>query len=303
MQRVKPWTTLAYLSPMIIGVSLISLFPILYNLFISITNQNLYHFRHYHVIGLGNYQKLLGTLDADFFIVLARTFLFVAICIPLFLAVGMLTALAVNHPAVRFKALWRVLLIVPWAVPSYITALVWKFFFNGEFGTFNQLYRLVAGPQAGLPWLTDPNWAFGSIVFCNLWMSYPFFMVVILGALQSIPSELYDAAAVDGAGGWNKFWRITLPLLRPAILPATVLSAILTFNTLNTAYLITLGGPFISAAKPGATEFVMVYAFREAFQLFNFGYIASFAVVIFAMLFAVTLGSLRFSGLVQEEVR
>ena len=303
MQRVKPWTTLAYLSPMIIGVSLISLFPILYELYISATNQNLYHFRHYHFIGLDNYQKLLGTLDADFFIVLARTFLFVAICIPLFLAVGMLTALAVNHPAVRFKALWRVLLIVPWAVPSYITALVWKFFFNGEFGTFNQLYRLVAGPQAGLPWLTDPNWAFASIVLCNLWMSYPFFMVVILGALQSIPSELYDAAAVDGASGWYKFWRITLPLLRPAILPATVLSAILTFNTLNTAYLITLGGPFISAAKPGATEFVMVYAFREAFQLFNFGYIASFAVVIFAMLFAVTLGSLRFSGLVREEVR
>jgi len=140
-------------------------------------------------------------------------------------------------------------------------------------------------------------------VLANLWMSYPFFMVVILGALQSIPSELYEAAAVDGAGAWRKFWRITLPLLRPAILPATVLSAILTFNTLNTAYLITQGGPFVSAAKPGATEFVMVYAFREAFQLFNFGYIAAFAVVIFAMLFGVTLASLRFSGLVREEAR
>ena len=303
MQRVRPWTTLTYLSPMIIGVSLISLYPILYSVYISVTNQNLYHFKHYHFVGLANYQKLLGTLNGDFFIVLGRTFLFVAICIPLFLAVGMLTAMAVNHPAIRFKALWRVLLIVPWAVPSYITALVWKFFFNGEFGTFNQLYRLVAGPHASLPWLTDPNWAFASIVLCNLWMSYPFFMVVILGALQSIPSELYDAAAVDGAGGWNKFLRITLPLLRPAILPATVLSAILTFNTLNTAYLLTLGGPFTSAAKPGATEFVMVYAFREAFQLFNFSYIASFAVVIFALLFAVTLASLRFSGLVREEVR
>jgi arabinogalactan oligomer/maltooligosaccharide transport system permease protein len=215
----------------------------------------------------------------------------------------MLAALALNHPAVRFKAFWRVALIVPWAVPSYITALVWKFFFNGEFGTLNQLYRVVAGPHAGLPWLSDPNWAFGSIVLANLWMSYPFFMVVILGALQSIPSELYEAAAVDGANAWRKFWAITLPLLRPAILPATVLSAIVTFNTLNTAFLITQGGPFVSAAKPGATEFVMVYAFREAFQLFNFGYIAAFAVVIFVMLFGVTLGSLRFSGLVSEEGR
>ncbi len=303
MYRVRALTTVTYLAPMIIGVGLISLYPILYNIFISVTNQNLYHFRHYSFIGLTNYQSLLKTLDADFFIVLARTFAFVAICIPLFLALGMLNALALNHPAIRFKAFWRVALIVPWAVPSYITALVWKFFFNGEFGTFNQLYRVVAGPQAGLPWLSDPNWAFGSIVLANLWMSYPFFMVVILGALQSIPNELYEAAAVDGASAWRRFWAITIPLLRPALLPATVLSAILTFNTLNTAYLITTGGPFVSAAKPGATEFVMVYAFREAFQLFNFGYIAAFAVVIFMMLFGVTLGSLRFSGLVREEAR
>src|SRR5438132_328446 len=195
MYRVRAGTTLAYLTPMIVGVGLISFYPILYNIFISGTNQNLYHFRHYSFVGLTNYQNLLKTFDADFFI------------------------------------------------------------------------------------------------------------VVILGALQSSPSELYEAAAVDGAGAWRKFWRITLPLLRPAILPATVLSAILTFNTLNTAYLITTGGPFVSAAKPGATEFVMVYAFREAFQLFNFGYIAAFAVVIFAMLFGVTLGSLRFSGLVREEAR
>src|ERR671922_329294 len=134
MYRVRPWTTVAYLSPMIIGVGLISLYPILYNLFISVTNQNLYHFRHFSFVWFANYQSLLKTLDADFFIVLARTVLFVAICIPLFLGLGMLNALALNHPSVRFKAFWRVALIVPWAVPSYITALVWKFFFNGEVG-------------------------------------------------------------------------------------------------------------------------------------------------------------------------
>lgn len=303
MNRTGARLTLAYMTPMIVGVGLISLFPILYNIYISFTNQNLYHFRHYSIVGFVNYGKLFTGLDAAFFIVLGRTFLFVGICIPLFLVVGMLTALALNHPSVRFKAAWRVALIIPWAVPSYVTALVWKFFFNGDFGTFNQIYRLFAGPHAGLPWLTDPAWAFGSIVLTNLWMSYPFFMVVILGALQSIPSELYEAAAVDGADAWQKFWRVTLPLLRPAILPATILSAIVTFNVLNTAYLITQGGPFISADKPGATEFVLVYAFRNAFQLFNYSYISAFAVVIFALLFAVTLGSLRFTGLVSEEAR
>jgi arabinogalactan oligomer / maltooligosaccharide transport system permease protein len=303
MYRTNARLLLTYMAPMIIGVTLISLFPILYNIFISFTNQNLYHFRHYSFVGLINYGKLFSGLNSDFFIVLGRSFLFVAVCIPLFVIVGMLAALALNHPSVRFKAFWRVALIIPWAVPSYITALVWKFFFNGDFGTFNQIYRLFAGPRAGLPWLTDPSWAFGSIVLTNIWMSYPFFMIVVLGALQSIPSELYEAAAVDGANAWRKFWRITLPLLRPAILPAVILSAILTFQVLNTAYLITQGGPFISAAKPGATEFVMVYAFRNAFQLFNYSYISAFAVVIFGLLFAVTMGSLRFTGLVREEGR
>ena len=288
---------------MIVGVGLISLFPILYNVFISFTNQNLYHFKHYSIVGLVNYGKIFQGFDTDFFIVLGRTFLFVAICIPLFLAVGMAAAMALNHPSVRFKAFWRVALIIPWAVPSYITALVWKFFFNEDFGTLNQIIRVFAGAKAGLPWLSDPTWAFGSIVLANIWMSYPFFMVVILGALQSIPSELYEAAAVDGATAWSQFRRITLPLLRPAILPATILSAIVTFNVLNTAYLITKGGPFISAAKPGATDFVMVYAFRVAFQLFNYSYIAAFAVVIFFLLFTVTMGSLRFTGLVREEAR
>src|SRR5260370_2296464 len=155
MYKVRAGTTLAYLTPMIFGVGLISLYPILYNVYISVTNQNLYHFRHYSFVGLTNYQNLLKTLDADFFIVLARTFLFVAICIPLFLTLGMLTALALNHPAIRFKAFWSVALIVPWAVPSSITPLVCKFFFNGEFGTLNQLYRLVAGPHSGLPGLRD----------------------------------------------------------------------------------------------------------------------------------------------------
>jgi len=303
MNRVSRRVVLAYFAPMLVGITLISLFPILYNLYVSLTNRSLYHFRHFSFIGLANYQSLFSSLNADFFIVLFKSVLFVAFCIPLFLVFGMLTALAVNHPLTRWKAFWRVALIVPWAVPSYITAFIWKFFFNEQFGTLNQLLRVVLGPHAGLPWLSDPNWAFGSIVIANVWMSYPFFMVVLLGALQSIPAELLEAAAIDGANAWNRFWRVTLPLLRPAILPAAVLSAILTFQVLNTGYLITEGGPFTSPLKPGATEFVMIYAFREAFQLFRFGYIAAFAVVMFALLFGTTLFSLRFTGLVEEQAR
>src|SRR5258708_35549039 len=129
---------LTYMSPMIIGVTLISLSPILHNTYIPFTNQNLYHFRHYSFVGLINYGKLFSGLNSDFFIVLARSFLFVAVCIPLFVIVGMLAALALNHPSVRFKALWRVALIIPWAVPSYITARDWTFSFIANLVTINR---------------------------------------------------------------------------------------------------------------------------------------------------------------------
>lgn len=303
MNKVPARVILAYFSPMLIGITLISLFPIAYNVYVSLTNRSLFHFRQFQFIGLANYRTLFSSLNGDFFIVLTKSFLFVAICIPLFLLFGMITALAVNHPLTRWKAFWRVALIVPWAVPSYITAFIWKFFFNEQFGTLNQLLRAAFGQHAGLPWLSDPNWAFGSIVIANVWMSYPFFMVVLLGALQSVPTDLLEAAAIDGANAWQRFWRVTLPLLRPAILPAAVLSAILTFQVLNTGYLITEGGPFTSALQPGATEFVMIYAFRQAFQLFRFGYIAAFAVVMFALLFFVTTASLRYTRLVADEAR
>src|SRR5260370_9259117 len=132
MNRVPTRTILAYFAPMLIGITLISLFPIAYNIYVSLTNRSLFHFRHFQFIGLANYGTLFSSLNGDFFIVLTKSFLFVAIFIPLFLWFGILTELAVNHPPTRWKPFWRVALIVPWAVPSYITAFLWKFFFNEQ---------------------------------------------------------------------------------------------------------------------------------------------------------------------------
>jgi arabinogalactan oligomer/maltooligosaccharide transport system permease protein len=131
------------------------------------------------------------------------------------------------------------------------------------------------------------------VVIVNLWMSYPFFMVVILGALQSIPREQYEAADVDGASWWDKLTNITLPLVRPAIMPAIVLSSITTFQMFNTVFLITAGGPLVGAGKPGVTEFVMVYAYKQVYQSRAYGRMGAFAVIIFILLFLATLYSLR----------
>src|SRR6266568_2954165 len=130
-------------------------------------------------------------------------------------------------------------------------------FFNYDFGPINQIGRVFFGHNFGVPWVTSPWWAFTAVVIVNVWLTYPFFTVVILGALQSVPAELNEAAAVDGANAWQRFLNVTLPLVRPAITPATILSAITTFQMFNTVFLITSGGPTPNPAKPGFTEFVM----------------------------------------------
>ncbi len=238
-------------------------------------------------------QAALGQLrnSGSFFVVMFQTLLYVVACIPLFFVFGLILALILNNDFIRGRTVFRVLLIVPWAVPSYISALIWQFFFRTEQGTINQVLRLI-GVQ-GPSWLLDPALAFVAVTVVNVWMSYPFFTVIILGALQSIDPAQYEAAEVDGAGWWQKLTSITLPLLRPAVMPAVVLSSITTFQMFNTVWLITQGGPLRGAGQPGATEFVLIHAYKQVFQQRNDGYIGAFAVIVFVILFAATLFSLR----------
>jgi arabinogalactan oligomer/maltooligosaccharide transport system permease protein len=142
-------------------------------------------------------------------------------------------------------------------------------------------------------WLNYPIYAFAIIVIANVWYSYPFFMVTILGALQSIPVELYEAAEVDGASWWQRLNGITLPLLRPAVIPAIVLSSITTFQMFGTVWAITGGNPSNGAGAPGATDLVMTYAYKQVFQTQAYARTGAFAVIMFIMLFGATLYSLR----------
>ena len=246
---------------------------------------------------LFNVAGAIETLEStgDFFVVLYRTVLYVIACIPFFFLTGLILALVLNNDFIRGRGVWRAVLIIPWAVQSYIAALVWQFFFRGEVGTINQFMEALGIVEKGPTWLGDPNqpWlAFFAVVIVNLWMTYPFFTVIILGALQSIPNDQYEAADVDGATWWDKLTMITLPLLRPAVMPAVVLSSITTFQMFNTVWLVTNGGPVAGAGKPGATEFVMLHAYK-LFQDQNYGRMGAFAVVIFILLFVATLLSLR----------
>jgi len=259
------------------------------------------------ILGGGLYFALNGTdafntmmASSDFFTVFLRTVLFVVVCIPLFFVIGLGLALLLNVPDLPGRTFFRVILIVPWAASNVaiMMSLVFRFFFQ-ETGLINQLLHLL-GIQPTI-FLDSSGWTFLIIVLANVWYSYPFFMVTILGALQSIPVELYEAANVDGASWWQKLVSITIPLLRPAVIPLIVLSAIGAggFQMFGTAWAINQGGPSMGAGTPGGTDFVMTWAYKQVFQLQQYGRTGAYAVVIFILLFLGTIASLRVSRVTQ----
>lgn len=239
--------------------------------------------RDLHYVGLANYVDILtargGDLlgDRSFYVVLLVTVLWTVLNLLLHLTIGVALALLLNRPTLRFKGPYRVLLILPWAVPSYVTALAWKGMFHRQLGAINALIEALGGGPVS--WFAHFGTAFTANLATNVWLGFPFMMVVTLGALSSIPADLYEAAAVDGATRWQRFRRITAPLLVPSLAPAVVMGAVWTFNMFNVVFLVSGGEP------GGSTEILVSEAYRWAFtrgQLY--GYAAAYAVLIFGIL-------------------
>ncbi len=287
-------TVAAYTVPALLGILLINVFPILYTFYISLTNRNgPTRFANYQLTGIDNYRRLLG--QTDFYIVFGKTVLYAVVCVFFFFVVGLMFAIILSNPAIKGKAVWRTLMILPWAVPAWITALIWKFLFHGEYGPIDQMLAQVGidGPD----WLLNGTTAFVAITIVNIWLSYPFFMLILLGGLASIPTDIYEAADIDGAGWWRQLFSITLPLLRPVAVPAIILSTITTFKILDTIWLMTRGGPVQRVGQPGATEMLLVWAYNQGFQGGQrFGLIGAFSIVVFIMLVGLTLVYTRFTN-------
>lgn len=235
-------------------------------------------------VGLANLADIVSAREfafpdpRNFYYQLLITALWTAANVALHLAIGLFLALVLQDARLRFRGPYRVLLILPWAVPNYITALIWKGMFNAEFGLVN---ALLGAP--GFSWFNAAPTAFLANLVTNVWLGFPFMMVVSLGALQSIPRELYEAAEVDGASRWTSFRRVTLPLLKPALVPAVILGTVWTFNMFNVIYLVSGGGP------DGATDILITSAFRFAFEQYRYGYAAAWSAVVFAILLCYSL--------------
>lgn len=269
----------AYVAPAMAGMLVLVLVPFLMGVGLAFFNQD------YEFVGMQNFKTILfpsGTSDTNFYFTLGVTVLWTASNIFLHVGIGLFLALILVSPKVRFKGLFRVLLIVPWAVPNYITALIWRWMFTAKIGAINRLLEAV-GIQ-GPDWFGQSFWAnFGANLATNVWLGFPFMMVVSMGALQSIPNELYEAADVDGASRWQKFRHITLPLLKPALFPAIILGTIWTFNMFNVIYLVSRGGP------DNQTNILITEAYRFFKELNQYGVAAAYCILIFVILMLYTL--------------
>jgi arabinogalactan oligomer / maltooligosaccharide transport system permease protein len=255
------------------------------------------------IVGFENYIKIvtntLAIENYDFPRILLFNITWTVVNVAFHVLLGVLIAMALNTKDLIGRKVYRALFILPWAIPGYITALVWKNMYDERFGAINLLVAKL-NEMWGTSFPTNTRWiaetvppiggileflplAFYALLLANIWLGWPFMTVVATGALQSIPDELYEAASMDGASGWQRFWNITVPMIRPAMVPAIMLGTIWTFNGFNVIYFISAGDPF------GRTEILVTQAFKLVYAHRLYGTAAAFGIVVFFILLTITL--------------
>lgn len=280
-------TGLLFTLPAVIYILSLMIYPLVYNFLLSFRNLSVMTFKGNTsvFVGLQNYQKLFA--DPEFLTAFKQTFLFTITCITIQFVGGMLMAVFFNG---RFKLAGpiRGTLLVAWMMPVSVTGLLFKYMFMTEGGVINKLLSYVGiGLAAPLGWLIDPKLAMWAVVIANCWVGIPFNMLLLTTGMSNIPADVYESAAIDGANTVQRFFRITIPLLKPAIMSVLMLGFIYTFKVFDLIFMMTKGGPLI------ATEVLSTYSYRQSFSLYNFSLGAASAVVLFLCLMIVGVFYLR----------
>jgi len=282
-------TAFAFLAPAGVSMFVLVAAPFVIGLVMGFYD---HHAGTWRFVGLSNFLEILsgGGRELDdplnFWFTLGVTVLWTVANIFFHVTIGIALALILTRKRLVGRGIFRMLLILPWAIPNYITALMWKGMFNTQFGAINLILNKLG--LDGVSWFTTWANSFAPNVATNTWLGFPFMMVVAIGALETIPKELYEAAAVDGASGWQRFRHITLPHLRPALGPAVALGSIWTFNMFNVIFL-------VSGGKPNnSTNILVTDAYRWAFERGErYGMAAAYGTVIFLILLLWTVFGTR----------
>jgi multiple sugar transport system permease protein len=265
LEREQPWR---FLAPGALLLAIVTVYPLAHVVWLSLERRSLLEPAPPSFAGLANYARLAA--DERFWNALGNTAYFVAASVSLELVLGLSFALALQRPFRGRAALYGVILL-PWAVPTAVSARMWEWMFEPDIGVLNYLLG------AHVNWLGSPAWALNAAVLMDVWKSTPFVALLLIAGLQSIPQDLYRAAAVDGASRWTVLRRITLPLLAPMILVALLFRTIDAFRVFDAIYVLTGGGPADS------TETLSIYAYRMLFQSLEFGYGSALSVSVFAL--------------------
>lgn len=289
----KGLTPLLFLLPASSIMVILVFYPITAGIVYSFTDMTQYNMGNqflppsWKLVGLSNYINLFNPATPAgqrFWSVTGQTVIWVAGSVFFQFTSGLGLALLANKPLAG-RGIYRAALLLPWAVPTYVTAFAWKWLYNSEYGLLN-----LALTKLGLEsvnWLSHPQWAMFSVILANIWLGIPFNFIVILGALQSVGRDYLEAAVMDGASRWQRFRYVTIPLIRPILQTALLLGVIWTFNQFNIIYLITQGGPNYG------TEILVTYAYFEAFTHWRIGLATAYSTVTFLILLAFSVWYVR----------
>jgi len=277
----------AFAAPFVILFGIFLMLPIVASFVLSFTDFGLRDLRNpigTNFIGLQNYLDLFS--DSTFWTSLFNTFYFVIVGVPVTLALGLLIANALNRGVQKFKTVFRVGYYLPVITSIVAIAVVWRFLLNPDYGLVNMLLGAVGidGPS----WLADPVLAMPSIIAMAVWRNLGFAMVVFLAGMQAIPASLYEAASIDGAGRWQAFRHVTIPLLRPTILFMTVITTIGYLNLFEEPFVMTGGGPL------DKTLSVTMYMYQQGFEFFHSGYASAVAYVLFLIVAVIAVLQFKF---------
>jgi arabinogalactan oligomer/maltooligosaccharide transport system permease protein len=264
------------------------IYPFFFNIVISLSNMSLRHIRDWQIIGFDQYIKVFTEpSQPNFYAVFLKTVVWTVVNLLFHVVTGVFLAIVLNQKEIRGKGLFRAILVLPWAVPQLIVALTWRGMFNYEYGAINLMLTQWLGIP-GVQWLRQPLEAFLAVIITNVWLGFPFMMIIALGALQSIPHDLYEAAEIDGAAWHHELRHITIPLIRPVMVPAVTLGTIWTFNNLNIVWLVS------NAGEPSdQTHLLVSFVYKAAFNFYRYGYGAALSVLIFFILLSFSLVFMR----------
>jgi ABC-type sugar transport system permease subunit len=269
-------------------VLLIAIFPLVWTVWESLHVHDLrMPWRGEPFVGIGNYREILG--QVRFWQALLHTLVFTAGSVIPELVLGTGLALVLNQ-AFRGRGVIRALVLVPWAIPTVVTALLWRFLFDGSAGIVNVVLIDVGLLDRPLVWFVHAVAAWVPIILADVWKTTPFVALLVLAGLQNIDSTLYEAARIDGAGAWQRFWHVTVPLLKPAILVALIFRTLDAFRVFDLIYVMTGGGPGTS------TEPVALYTFTALLQNLRFGFGSALSVLVFLLTFTLALLYIRVLG-------